>query len=116
MIEMTKLANTKLKEYLDQNNLTSGIRVAAINSCSGQSLMLSLDDKKPGDTSIAQGDVELIIDSRLLEILGAVTVDYIEPQGSNCGCGGSGGGFTVHSANPLPKSQGTCGGSCSSCG
>jgi len=115
MLEMTELANTKLKEYLDQNDINSAIRVAAINSCSGQSLVLSLDDKKPGDTSLIQDDLELIIDSQLLEMLGAVTVDFIEPQGSGCGCGSSGAGFSVRSANPLPKSQGTCGGSCSSC-
>jgi len=115
MLEMTQLANEKLKQYLDQNNLTSAVRVAAMNSCSGQSLVLSLDEKKAGDTAIVKGEVELIIDQGLLAQLGSVTVDFVEQKGSGCGCGG-GGGFSVHSANPLPKSQGSCGGSCSSCG
>ena len=114
MLEMTQLANAKLKEYLDQNNLNSAVRVAAMNGCSGQSLVLSLDEKKISDTAIIKDNVELIIDKDLLAMLGAVTVDFIEPKGSGCGCGG-GGGFSVHSANPLPKSQGTCG-SCTSCG
>ncbi|RJX30428.1 MAG: adhesin [Desulfurivibrio sp.] len=115
MLAMTQMANEKLKQYLDQNNLNSAIRVAAMNSCSGQSLVLSLDEKKAGDTAIVQDEVELIIDKDLLAMLGSVTVDFVEPKGSGCGCGG-GGGFSVHSANPLPKSQGGCGGSCTTCG
>jgi len=115
MLEMTQLANEKLKQYLDQNNLTSAVRVAAMNSCSGQSLVLSLDEKKDGDTAIVKGEVELIIDQGLLSQLGSVTVDFVEQKSSGCGCGG-GGGFSVNAANPLPKAQGSCGGSCSSCG
>lgn len=115
MLEMTQLANEKLKQYLDQNNLTSAVRVAAMNSCSGQSLVLSLDEKKDGDTAIVKGEVELIIDQALLAQLGSVTVDFVEQKSSGCGCGG-GGGFSVNAANPLPKAQGSCGGSCSSCG
>jgi len=46
MLEMSQLANEKLEQYLDQNNLNSAVRVAAMNSCSGQSLLLSLDEKK----------------------------------------------------------------------
>ncbi|MBU4262204.1 MAG: IscA/HesB family protein [Proteobacteria bacterium] len=115
MLEMTQLANEKLKQYLNQNNLTSAVRVAAMNSCSGQSLVLSLDEKKDGDTAIVKGEVELIIDQGLLSQLGSVTVDFVEQKSSGCGCG-EGGGFSVNSANPLPKAQGSCGGSCSSCG
>ncbi|MBU0968232.1 MAG: IscA/HesB family protein [Proteobacteria bacterium] len=115
MLEMTQLANEKLKQYLDQNNLNSSVRVAAMNSCSGQSLVLSLDEKKSADTSIVKGEVELIIDQGLLAQLGSVTVDFIEQKSSGCGCGGQG-GFSVQSANPLPKAEGSCGGSCSSCG
>lgn len=112
MLEMTQTANDKLKEYLAQNKITSAVRVMITNSCSGQSLMLSLDEKKAGDTSILQDEVELIIDKVLLAQLGGVTVDFVEPKGSGCGCGG-GGGFSVQSVNPLPKAQGSCGGSCS---
>jgi len=113
MLAMTQLANEKLKQYLDQNNLNSAVRVAAMNSCSGQSLVLSLDEKKAEDTSIVKGEVELIIDQGLLAMLGSVTVDFVEPKNSGCGCGGQG-GFSVHATNPLPQSQGSCGGSCSS--
>ncbi|MFZ5772992.1 MAG: hypothetical protein ACOY4W_16345 [Thermodesulfobacteriota bacterium] len=45
---------------------------------------------EPGnDTAIVQGEVELIIDKGLLAMLGSVTVDFVEPKGSGCGCGGS---------------------------
>jgi len=113
MLEMTQTANDKLKEYLTQNKLTSAVRVMVTSSCSGQSLVLSLDEKKTGDTSIVKDEVELIIDKVLLAQLGSVTVDFIEPKGSGCGCGG-GGGFAVQAANPLPKAEGSCGGSCAS--
>ena len=62
MLEMTQTANDKLKEYLTQNKLTSAVRVMVTSSCSGQSLVLSLDEKKTGDTSIVKDELELIID------------------------------------------------------
>jgi Fe-S cluster assembly iron-binding protein IscA len=113
MLEMTEMAIEKLKEYLTQNKITSAVRVMATTSCSGQTLVLSLDEKRGSDTSIVKNEVELIIDKVLLAQLGSVTVDFTEPKGSGCGCGG-GGGFSVQAANPLPKASGGCGGSCSS--
>jgi Fe-S cluster assembly iron-binding protein IscA len=116
MFEVSELATAKLTEYLDQNNLTSAIRVAAMSGCSGPALGLALDEQKENDATVQIGDLNLLIDNDLISILGTVTIDFVEPTESGCGCGG-GGGFQVTSTNPLPGSGGGCGNDCASgCG
>ncbi len=119
MLELTDAATGKLEEYLNQNNITSAIRIAAMNGCGGLTLGLALDEKKENDAAVEQGGLSLIIDNELLQALEEVKVDFVEPEDSGCGCsgGGGGGGFAVTSKNPLPNSGGGCGNSCASdCG
>ncbi len=116
MLEVTELATTKLTEYLEQNNISSPIRVACVDGCSGPALALSLDEKKENDASLQLDNLDLLIDNDLIAALGAVKIDFVEPTESSCGCGG-GGGFQVTSTNPLPGSDGGCGNDCASgCG
>lgn len=107
MIEVTELAQTKLREYMEQNNLTSPLlRVALVSmGCAGSSLSLVIDEKKDTDDVSEYGDLTVLIEKDLLEKCGSVTVDYLES--------GSQAGFTINSANPV--GGGGCA-SCSSCG
>ncbi len=113
MLELTELASQKLKDYLDQNNMDSPVRVTLMQSCGGAALGLALDELKDSDTSLEQSGVQLVIDNDLKDQCGDVKVDFVEPTDSGCGCGG-GGGFSVTSTNPI--GSGGCGGSCSSGG
>lgn len=110
MLEITKLAAEKLKEYLAQNQVSGPVRVAVHRGCGGASLGLALDDKKGSDTVVDLDGLEMIIDTTLLGECGKTTVDFKPPSG--CGCGE--GGFAITTAIPLPGGGGGCGSSCSS--
>ncbi|MEJ2690552.1 MAG: IscA/HesB family protein [Deltaproteobacteria bacterium] len=113
MLELTGIAAEKIRDYCEQNNVNSPIRVVAMNGCGGPSLGLALGDRGEEDATVTTEGIEVIIDKELLQVVESVKVDFIEPTGSGCGCGG-GGGFAVTSTKPLPGSGGGCGGSCSS--
>lgn len=111
MFEVTELAGRKLREYLDDNNIDSAVRVAVMNSCAGPSLALMVDTPKDTDSSAEVEGVTVVIDNKLMTDCEAVTVDFIEASpGSNMGQSG----FNITSKVPLPGSGGGCGGSCSS--
>ena len=111
MVEITDSAVQKIREYMEQNNVDIPVRVALMQGCGGASLGLALDDLKSNDTAVAQDGVQIIIDNDLKTLCGDVKIDFIEPAGQGCGCGGSA-GFAVTSTNPV--GGGGCGGSCSS--
>lgn len=47
MINVAEVAQQRLKEYIQQNNIESSIRVALMSGgCSGASLGLALDEKR----------------------------------------------------------------------
>ena len=117
MLELTGIAAEKIRDYCEQNNVNSSIRVVAMNGCGGPSLGLALGERGDDDATVTTDGIEVIIEKDLLNVVESVKVDFIEPTGSGCGCGG-GGGFAVTSTRPLPGSgSGGCGGSCSSgCG
>jgi len=116
MIELTGIAAEKIREYCEQNNVNSLIRVVAMNGCGGPSLGLAIGEKGEDDATVTTDGIELVIENDLLKVVDSVKVDFIEPSGSGCGYS-DGGGFSVTSGKPLPGSGGGCGGSCASgCG
>jgi Fe-S cluster assembly iron-binding protein IscA len=114
MLAVSDLAVAKVKEYLDDNNIISAVRVGIMSGgCSGPALALALDEKKDLDQVFDCDGVRFLVDNNVTAVCGAIRVDYVE-EASGCGCGGSGGtGFAVTSEKPLPK-MGGCGGGCSS--
>lgn len=116
MFEVTDSAASKIVDYCRENNVSTPIRVAAMQSCSGPALGLSVDDRKDDDTvaEIGEGFV-VLVNNELLNHCAGIKVDFVEASCSSGGCGG--GGFSVTSTNPLAGSAQGCGGSCSSgCG
>jgi len=114
MLELTGIAAEKIRDYCEQNNVDSAVRVVAMNGCGGPSLGLALGDRGEDDATVTTDGIEVLIEKELLKVVESVKVDFVEPTGTGCGCSG-GGGFTVTSTKPLPGSgMGGCGGSCSS--
>jgi len=108
MLDVTELATQKIKEHLEHNKIDSPVRVTVMNSCSGASLALALDERKETDSALELDGVLIIIDAQLMNACGAVKVDFVESSG--CGCNS---GFSITSTIPLSGNSG-CGGSCSS--
>lgn len=110
MLDVTELANEKLKGYLHDNNITSALRVMMMQGgCSGPSLGLALDEEKPMDEQFKCHDLTFLVEKALLQQCGSITIDYVDA--------GSRSGFSISSANPLPQSGGGCSsGSCGSGG
>jgi iron-sulfur cluster assembly protein len=110
MLDVTAVANEKLVGYMKDNNISSALRVMAIQSgCSGPSLGLALDEEKPLDEVFQQQDLKILIEKTLLQQCGNITIDYIEA--------GSRSGFNISSTIPLPGGGGGCSsGSCGSGG
>lgn len=110
MLDVTTQANEKLVGYMKENNITSALRVMLMQGgCSGPSLGLALDEKKPLDESFKRQDLTFLVEKNLLEQCGAIKIDYLEA--------GSRSGFSISSSNPLPGAGGGCSsGSCASGG
>ena len=105
MLDVTAEANAKLLEYIQTNSIDSAIRVfLSAGGCSGPSLALALDEKKPTDSSFLLLGLHFLVEESLLAQCGTIKIDYLEA--------GSRSGFSISSANPLPGggcSSGSCG-------
>lgn len=109
MISISALAQKKLEEYFEQNNLSSPLRIALMSGgCSGPALGLSLDEEKQDDLVTTAGPLTVLISNDISEQCGAVTVDFIDA--------GNRSGFSITTANPIPGASGCSTGSCDSGG
>lgn len=107
MLNVTDLASEKLVEYMQENKISSSLRVfMSQGGCAGPVLMLALDEHKAGDQVFNQGGLVFLVDNSLLNMCGTITVDYINAASRS--------GFSLHSANPLPGGGGCNSGSCGS--
>ncbi len=107
MFEITKTASDNLKDYLQQNNVDSSIRIALMQGgCSGSALGLALDSKKDTDETFTKEDLQFIVKKELLETCGSIKVDFIDA--------GHRSGFSITSANPIGEPDGCSTGSCGS--
>ena len=108
MLDLSAKAQEKLTEYIEKNRITAYLRVSIIQSCSGPSLALSLDEKKKDDEVIEQDGLTFLVEKNLLEHCGEIIIDYVEA--------GANSGFSIQSANPIPNEGGECSsGSCGAC-
>lgn len=108
MIHITPSAMRKIKDYLETNGIDSSIRVTLIEGgCSGPALGIVLDEAAESDLLFHHQGVDFVIHESLLSECGAVTVDFMEPDDTGCGCGG----FKIVSEHPVAPA---CGCSCGS--
>ncbi len=110
MLEATEMAVTKLKEYFQDNNVTSSLRVfVQQGGCSGPSLALALDEAKPEDEVYTNQEITFLVEKNILRQCGEISIDFVDA--------GPRSGFSISSTIPLPGSGGGCSsGSCGSQG
>jgi Fe-S cluster assembly iron-binding protein IscA len=109
MIKITSLAQERLKDFLTQNKATPNVRVFLPTSgCGGdgQHLSLTVDDPNDQDFSLTTGDITFSINHLLLDLTGAITIDFKDD--------GFDSGFVIDHQKILPPVDSDCGG-CSGC-
>ncbi len=103
MIAVTKKAEEKIRELVQETGDTIGVRVYVKGGgCHGYQYGMSLESSiQEDDTVVDQGDVKLIMDSQSSPLLVGTEVDFVDhAQGSGfvmknptakttCGCGSS---------------------------
>ena len=103
MITMTTAAEEKIRELIQEEQDTIGLRVYVKGGgCHGYQYGMSLESKmSDDDTVIEKGEVKVIMDSQSAPLLVGCEVDYVDAlQGSGfaiknpqakttCGCGSS---------------------------
>ena len=103
MIAITTAAEVKIRELMQEEQDTIGLRVYVKGGgCHGYQYGMSFESKmSEDDTVIEQGDVKVIMDSQSAPLLVGCEVDYVDAlQGSGfaiknpqakttCGCGSS---------------------------
>lgn len=103
MITITRKAEEKIHELMQEDKETVGLRVYIKGGgCHGYQYGMSLESSmQEDDTVVEQGAVKVIMDSQSAPLLIGTEVDYLDhPQGSGfvmknpaakttCGCGSS---------------------------
>jgi len=103
MIAVTSTAEEKIRELMQEEKDTIGLRVYVRGGgCHGYQYGMSFESKvSDDDTVIEKGDVKVIMDSQSIPLLSDAEVDYVDSlQGSGfaiknpqakttCGCGSS---------------------------
>ncbi len=101
------LAVEKLKEYLEQNNIESALRIALMQGgWAGPSLGLALDEPKDNDKVYDNDDIKFLVEEGLMKTCGTINVEYVDA--------GPRSGFGITSANPIGGGGGCSSGSCGS--
>jgi iron-sulfur cluster insertion protein len=103
MITMTSAAEEKIRELMQEEQDTIGLRVFVKGGgCHGYQYGMAFESKmSEDDTVLEKGNVKIIMDSQSAPLLAGVEVDYVDTlQGSGfaiknpqakttCGCGSS---------------------------
>jgi iron-sulfur cluster insertion protein len=103
MITMTSAAEEKIRELMQEEQDTIGLRVFVKGGgCHGYQYGMAFESKmSEDDTMLEKGNVKIIMDSQSAPMLAGVEVDYVDTlQGSGfaiknpqakttCGCGSS---------------------------
>ena len=106
---VTDQAVVKLKEYLEQNNISSALRIALMQGgWAGPSLGLALDEPKDNDKVYDQDDLKFLVEEGLMNTCGTIKVEFIDA--------GPRSGFGITSTNPIGGGGGCSSGSCGSGG
>lgn len=98
MLDITREAIQQLKEFKERNAPESHVRIGIVSgSSTGPSLGILVDDKADSDTVCTFENLEIIIDTALLQYCRKISVDYV--QQDSAGCRGT--GFQIVSEQDL---------------
>lgn len=99
MLEITPLAQKKLKAFKEAENTDLPIRIAIMSGASGSPNLGVLPDEATEKDQVQDLDgVQVIIDKELLEYCEEITVDYVKMESSSCSLDG---GFKISQKNHL---------------
>jgi iron-sulfur cluster insertion protein len=103
MITMTSAAEEKIRDLMQEEKDTIGLRVYVKGGgCHGYQYGMAFESKmSEDDTVIEKGDVKVIMDSQSAPLLAGCEVDYVDAVG--------GSGFAIK--NPQAKTTCGCGSS-----
>ena len=101
MLEVTEKASEKLKEYLEDRELESAIRIFVSQiGWGGPSLGMALDEPNEQDQVFELAGVTYLVNGTLLNQVRPIKVDYVED--AHCS------GFSITSTLSKPDSCGSC--------
>jgi iron-sulfur cluster assembly accessory protein len=103
LIEVTDAARDRIRDLLEKDGklATHGLRLKVVGGgCSGLRYELAFDDRVgDADTTLATGDVRVIVDEKSALYLAGTTLDFVDTLQES--------GFKMH--NPNAKSTCGCG-------
>jgi HesB-like selenoprotein len=113
-INITDIAQTKIKEFAAANNEEPVVRIYVEKAaCSGARFGIAIDNFRSGDEITQKGDIKVLTDNEYIPIYSdGISIDYIvEPKE----------GFIISSCGPVKSdkgescSSGGCGSGCGEC-
>ena len=100
MLDIEDEALKHLVKMLQQGPPTSAIRIAVMGGPNGVGLGLMLDEQGKDDTSIIHEKIPFLIDSKLLDYCGTISIKYTQEKNGSC-VSGNNGALLINSENPL---------------
>jgi Fe-S cluster assembly iron-binding protein IscA len=80
-LEITQRAHEKLSELLDGHPEAPAVRIIYDrDTCKGPSLMIRFDAPAESDARVEHEGVTYVIDAKLADDLGALTVDFVQRE------------------------------------
>ena len=103
MLNVTEKAQEQIARFFEDNEIKP-IRVFMTSSCSGQQIVLALDQARPADATFEIAGVQYLVDQEFLAAAQPIEIDFAEH------------GFKVSSSLELGGGWGGCGSSSNCCG
>ena len=89
MMNITGEAVQQLKEFKERRAPDSYVRIGIVSgTTTGPSLGVLADKKTDKDTICSFDDLEVIIDTALLQYCQKISVEYVQQESAGCGSGG----------------------------
>lgn len=96
MLQIDEEALKPLAKMIAGAEPDSAIRIAIIGGPDGVGLGLMLDKQTEADTVITHKEIPFIIDQKLMEYCGSITISHRDQAQSSCSCGQGGNeGFLI---------------------
>ena len=102
MLNVTEKAQQQVAKYFEDNEVKP-IRVFLTSACSGQQIVMALDEAKPNDKTFVFGGISYLVDKDFLIQAQPIEIDFAVH------------GFKVTSALQLDSGCGGCGSSSNCC-
>ena len=100
MLEIEDAALPHLAGMLQESTPASAIRIMVLGGPNGVGLGLMVDEKSEDDTSITYEKIPFLVEQKLLDYCGTITIGYTESSDGGCAASNNG-AFVITSENKL---------------